>query len=377
MIEFFGRRTLGKLGSILYYHKPKRIFLVTGKHSYESSGAKEFVEPFIKKYAFFRFFEFETNPKLEDIKEGIRLFRENKSDLVLAIGGGSVIDVAKSINVLAANPGNPLDYIKKRKLLQNKGKILVAIPTTSGSGSEATHFSVVYISKEKYSLAHEEFMLPDYSIIDPELTMHLPKHITATSGIDALCQAIESYWCINSTEESKRYAKEAIQLAINNLEAAVNNPSEKSRELMSKAAHLAGKAINITQTTAPHAISYPMTSYFNVPHGQAVALTIPEMFIYNADVTKNDLLDKRGVNYVKLVMNNLAKMVGCKDIEDASKRISSLMRSIGLETRLSELGIDHKGMKIIIQNGFNPDRIKNNPRRLTEETLRNILNNVR
>ncbi len=377
MKEYLGNGSAVELRKIIGYHKPKRIFLVTGKLSYKNSRASDIVEPSFGRTDFVRFSDFETNPKLSDIERGIEFMRETDSDLVVAVGGGSVMDVAKSINVLSANKGNPLDYILKKIEIENKGKPLVAIPTTSGSGSQATHFAVVYNNKVKYSLAHPDFMLPDYAIVDPRLTFSLPKEVTASAGMDALCQAIESYWSVKSTQESKKYAKEAIKLAMANLNLVVNSPDEKSREAMAMAAHLAGKAINISQTTASHAVSYPITSHFGVPHGAAVALTIPEMLVYNANVTKEDSLDKRGVEYIQSIIKNLVKFLGCKSVEGASNKLRSLTKNIGLETRLSKLEIDNNGIEIVVKEGFNPDRVKNNPRLLTEEALRQILNSIK
>ena len=375
--EYFGFNSINNLKEILTRHNSKNIFLVTGKGSYEKCGAKSVLDKILKTYNVTRFYEFDVNPKLNDIKEGIKLFKSKKCDFVIAVGGGSVMDVAKSINILVFNEGNPEDYVKNGKNLENKGKPLIAIPTTSGSGSEATKFAVVYIDKTKYSL-YQEFVLPDYAIVDPQFTINLPKDITASTGMDALSQAIESYWCINSTNESKKYAKEAINIIIKNLPIVANNPDKKSRIAMSKAAHLAGKAINISKTTACHAISYPITSYFNVPHGHTVALTIPSMLAYNSNVNEEDLLDKRGVNYVKKTINEIAKMLGCANVNDAIIKIQNLMKQIGLATRLSELGIKtNEDIEIIIKNGFNPGRVKNNPRLLTEQALRRILDEIR
>ena len=375
--EFIGKGSISNLQKILSNHNPKSIFLVTGRSSYEKSGAKKILEPYLSKYTVIRFYDFEVNPKLADIEKGMKLFREKNCDFVIAVGGGSVMDVAKAVNILVAHDGDPADYIQKKKAIENKGKPLAAIPTTSGSGSEATHFAVIYLGKTKYSLAHAH-LLPDYALVDSDLSMDLPKPITASSGMDALCQGIESYWCINSNDESKKYAKEAIRLVMKNLGAAANHPSEASREAMSKAAHLAGKAIHITQTTACHAVSYPITSYFNVPHGHAVALTVASMLVYNEGVTESDLLDKRGAEYVRKTIREIVSLLGAKTAEQAGQKITSLMKGIGLATRLSELGIKtDKDIAVIIKNGFNPDRVKNNPRRLTEKTLREILEAIR
>ena len=375
--EFIGKGAIAKLKEILSKHKPTNIFLVTGTASYEKCGAKDAIQPILSGYKVTHFYDFEVSPKLKDIEKGINIFKESNCDFVIAVGGGSVMDVAKAVRIFAANEGEPIDYVNNKKTIQNKGAPLAAIPTTSGSGAEATHFAVVYIDKTKYSPAHQ-FMLPDYAIVDYQFTMTLPKNQTACTGMDALCQGIESYWCVNSTDESKKYAKEAIKLAMQNLGEAVNNPSERSREAMAKAAHLAGKAVNISKTTASHAISYPITSYFNVPHGHAVALTIPQMLAYNSQVTQEDVIDKRGPDYVKNIINEIASLVGAKNAEEAGKKITNLMKDIGLGTKLSEVGIKtDEDIEIIIKNGFNPDRVKNNPRALTEKALREILERIR
>lgn len=375
--EYLGFGLVKNLNKILEKCKPKKIFLVTGQNSYIKSGAKYILDDYLKNYDFIHFNDFEENPKLNDIEKGVSIFKKNKCDFVIAVGGGSAMDIAKSINALAANSGKPIEYIKNNKKIIKKGRVLVAIPTTSGSGSEATKFAVVYIDKTKYSLDNE-IMLPDYAIVDPQFTISLPKNITASTGMDALSQGVESYWSVNSTNESKKYAKEAIKLVINHLPIAVNNPDKKSRANMAKAAHLAGKAINISKTTACHAISYPITSYFNVPHGHAVALTLGEMLVYNSNIVEEDVLDKRGVNYVKKTIKEIINLLESNTAQYARTKIKNLMKEIGLSNNLHDLKIKtNNNINVIIKNGFNPYRVKNNPRELTESALRKILHNIR
>jgi len=375
--EYIGSGSADNLKKILRKHKPKSIFLVTGNKSYAACGAKSLLNGFLKSYQVTTFHDFQVNPKLSDIEKGINIFKKNNCDFVIAIGGGSVIDMAKSINIFAANPVKPIDYFNLKKSLKLKGKTLVAIPTTSGTGSEATSFSVAYIEKKKHSVESYN-LLPDYAIVDTKFTDKIPKNIAASTSMDAFCQAIESYWSNNSTDESKIYSKEAIKLIMQNLRNFVNKPSEKSRLEMAKAAHLAGKAINISKTTACHAISYPITSYFNVPHGHAVALTLAQILVYNSQVTEKDILDGRGVDYVKSIIREIVALLESKDTVEAGKKITSFMKDIGLATRLGELGIKKDtDIEIIIKNGFNPYRVKNNPRELTESALRKILNDIR
>jgi len=369
--EYFGLGSIQKLKDILFQQKTENIFLVRGEKSYQISGAKKIIEPLLKRYKVFEFYDFEPNPKIEDVIKGIDKFKKFNIDLIIAVGGGSVIDMAKSINLLGVQAGSPREYITGKKEIKNCGKCLISIPTTAGSGSEATHFAVVYIDKIKYSLKHKS-LLPQYAIIDPQFTFNLSKRITASTGMDALCQAMESYWSINSNEVSKKYSKEAIDLIIKNLSLAVNKSNEQARAAMSRASNLAGKAINITQTTACHAISYPITSYFGVPHGHAAALTLTNILIFNSNVKENDILDKRGVNYVKKIINNLIKILDTSDVYEAKKIIDDLMKEIGLETKLTDLGINRSNMEVIIKN-FDLKRAKNNPRKLNAKRLKNIL----
>jgi len=374
--EFFGYGSIKNLENILTSNKIENVFLVTGKTSYTSSGAEKIMENLLEPYNVTRFHDFDENPKLEEINKGIILFGKREYDVVIAVGGGSVMDMAKSIRILSAQNGDPIDYVTKKEEMKSKGKPLIAIPTTSGTGSEATHFAVVYIGKKKYSLAHEN-ILPEYSIVDPQFTATLPPKITASTGMDALSQAIESYWNVNSTKESDFYAEKAIKLIIGNLVKVVNSPSKSSRLSMAKAANLAGKAINITKTTAPHAISYPITSYFGIPHGHAVGLTLGKVLEYNSEVKKEDVLDKRGINYVKEKINKLCNFLDSENSSSAKEKLKRLMQNIGLKTSLSDVGIKtNEDLELILKN-VNTERLINNPRQFTKEKLRNLLKAIK
>ncbi len=371
--EFIGLDSIGECKGILKNLLAKRILLVRGKSSFKQSGAEENLQDVLREYEVLSFSEFECNPKIEDVRLGIETFRDSKYDAVLAVGGGSVIDMAKLVNFFIANEIDPSEFIKTDIKMVKKGKPVIAIPTTAGSGSEATHFAVLYINGKKYSVAHE-YILPDYAIVDCKLTYSLPAEITAITGMDAFSQAVESYWSSNSTEESKRYAKESIELILSNLLVAVNGPTKPAREAMSKAAHLSGKAINITKTSAPHAISYPLTAYFNIPHGYAVSLTLSELLVYNYGVTDEDVLDSRGSRYTRETINEIIHLLGAEDIISAKEKIDVLRKGIGLKTKLRDFGIKYpEDIDRIVEKGLDSDRVKNNPRMLTSSALRKIL----
>ena len=169
--------------------KPKKILFVTANKSYQKSDIQSFVNPIIKNYSTKRFYEFDDNPKLKDVNKGINLLREYKADMIISIGGGSVIDMGKLINILSQNT-NSSDLIRK-DLSLNKSKLkMIAIPTTSGTGSESTSFAVIYINNKKYSVSHKS-MMPDYAFIDSNLSSSMNKKLRASSAFDAFSQSID------------------------------------------------------------------------------------------------------------------------------------------------------------------------------------------
>ena len=362
------------LSDIMQQIAPLNVFLVRGKAAYTLSGAEAILVDILQPYSVDSFYEFEYNPKIEDVERGLELFRQRDYGLVIAVGGGSVLDMAKLIRIMAAQDVPPSEIVNRDGTITHRGIPLVAIPTTAGTGSEATHFAVVYIDKTKYSVAHE-YILPDIAIIDPLLTHSMPPNLTAVTGMDALSQAIESYWSVNSTDESKAYAREAIVLTLQNLERSVHKPSPETRYAMCKAAHLAGRAINISKTTAPHAVSYTLTSHFGIPHGHAVGLTLGEFLVFNSEVSDADNGDPRGVEFVRSTIRELCEILGVKGADRARDEIYSLMERIGLETSLSELGIKKQGHDFIV-NDVNLERLKNNPRCVTSVYLETLLREI-
>ncbi|MBN1699744.1 MAG: phosphonoacetaldehyde reductase [Spirochaetales bacterium] len=370
--DFFGYGSIGRLKQIITGKRFSNIFLVADRMSFESSGAKDMLEPVIGNRNIMFFSEFDPNPRIEDVKRGLALFRQHGHDVVIAVGGGSVIDMAKLIAVFADHAESPELLITQKKALKSRDIPLVAIPTTAGTGSESTHFAVVYINGEKYSVAAPS-VLPDYAIVDPSLTLSMPPSVTAATGMDALSQGIESFWSVQSNRQSAEYAKQAISLAFDNLKKAVLTPDNDSREKMALAAHLSGKAINITKTTAPHAFSYYLTKKYHIPHGHAVGLMLGRFIVYNNLVTEEDVTDKRGCGYVKKTMRLLLTSIGTETAEEAREKIERLMREIGLETAMAKIGLETKGDVDAWLSRVNLERLANNPRRVEEGLIREML----
>ncbi|MAG94076.1 MAG: alcohol dehydrogenase [Planctomycetaceae bacterium] len=367
---------LAAVGEILDRLSCRSVFLVADPVAYEGSGAKRVLTPSLASRHVVVFREFRPNPCLESLKQGIESYQAAQADVILAVGGGTAIDLAKLIGYSAAQAADPADVIATLPSNPRKGLPLIVAPTTAGTGSEATHFAVVYKDGRKHSVAHP-YLLPEHAIVDASLTETMPPNITAQSGLDALCQAIESMWSVHSTPASVDDATESIRLAWRHLNAAVHHPSKEDRRAMCRAAHLAGRAINISKTTAPHAISYTITSQFSVPHGRAVALTLGAVLAFNAGVSESECADPRGPAHVGKTINDIVRLLGFETARDAERGIQSFVASLDCPTRLSEVGVTTDSQIEEIAGSVNVERLANNPRRLTGTSLRAILKSIR
>ena len=216
---------------------------------------------------------FDANPTYEQVLEGVRLFRERGCDALVSVGGGSAIDIAKCIKLFAPMDTDGISprFVELPRAYSPLPHI--AIPSTAGTGSESTHFAVMYVDGIKNSISHP-CLQPDVAILDASLLVSLPDYQKKATLLDALCQAIESYWSVKSSPTSRTYARVAIPLVVNNYEAYLAGSLNASEKMM-RAANLAGKAINLTTTTAAHAMSYKITSLYGAAHGHAVALCLP------------------------------------------------------------------------------------------------------
>ena len=356
---------------VLVREQARRVLLVTGRESYYSSGAEDAVAPMLSNLDVTRYGDFERNPILPDVERGVSLWRTLRPDLVIAIGGGSVIDMAKAINLLAAQEIAPAAILAQPALMQKRARPLIAVPTTAGTGSEATHFATIYVDGVKHSLAHE-WLRPDYAIVDPGLTYAMPPQLTAVTGLDALSQAIESYWAVGATSESQSLAANAIERMWRTLAIAVRTPSPAARSNMTYGAHLAGRAIDLSKTTAAHAVSYALTVRYGVAHGHAVALTLGSFFEHNARARALTVNDSRGVAYVERAMAELCRLLGCQTPAAAARAWRDLLQSLELATDLQSVGVESNAIDGLVAE-VNTERLGNHPVQVTPSALRNIL----
>ena len=353
----------------------QRILLISGSRSYRRSGAEDRLVSALQHHDVVHVEavgRLPTLPLLLDLYA--RSVELGPFDIVLGVGGGRVLDSAKLLAALLASPAN-VDAIQIGRSLSDDALPVVAIPTTAGSGSESTHFAVLYVEGAKRSIAHSS-LRPRIAIVDPELTHSLDPETTASTGLDALCQAIESIWSVRATSSSRQDAYGALDLAWRFLEPATNAPTADSRRAMAKAAQLAGRAIDVSYTTAPHALSYAITHDFGVPHGHAVALTFGPILLYNSQVTDSDVQHPAGARRVRQIIDEVCAALGCSNPAAAAHEFSHLIKTVGLPTRLRDVGITSPDQRKLIAGAVDSTRLSNNPRRLTQETIRVILESV-
>lgn len=219
------------------------------------------------------------NPTIQNIEEGLQLYKDNDCDVIIALGGGSSMDCAKGIGARVARPKKSIPQMKGVLKVMKKLPPLVAIPTTSGTGSEATLAAVISNpeKKEKYPI-NDPVLIPHYAVMDPSLTVGLPKHITSTTGMDALTHAVEAYIGSENTRNTKKYAIEATKLIFKYLKRAYDKGDDiEARNNMQRASLLAGMAFTRAYVGYVHAIAHSLGGFYGVPHGLANAVILPHV----------------------------------------------------------------------------------------------------
>jgi alcohol dehydrogenase len=349
------------LRDIIFSYSLHRILVVTGGNSFANCGAKAILEECLKNYQVTYFNDFEVNPTLLDAKRGVVVAIENNIELIISVGGGSVLDMGKLIKALYATPDEAENLAKGEGELIDPGIPLIAIPTTAGSGSESTHFAVVYIGDEKHSVANDA-LLPNDVILDGNLVLSATKYQKACNVLDAISQSIESAWAVSSTRESRILSYHALDLCIKNFTDYVNSKDNQTiAQNMIKASNLAGQAINIAKTTAAHAWSYSLTKKYGIPHGHAVWVTLPKIFEIHATTHSSSIRDPRGPKHLKEVMDTLIDIIRKSANEDFSCYFRKMLDSVNIKADIVvDLQISDKG-RLALSRNVNHERMRNNP----------------
>jgi len=287
-------------------------------------------------------------------------------DWIIAIGGGSVLDTAKAAAVIAYNGGDVQGHVKGTLKIKRPGIPLVAIPTTSGSGSEVTPYASITDTQEtrKISLSHD-YLFPRMALLDPSLLLSLPPTQTAISGMDALSHAIEGYWSRRATPATDALALSAARMLLDQLPIAQNTPRDlTARRLTMEGSMLAGLTISNARTTAVHAVSYPMTVFYGVPHGLACSLILPSMIRFNSGAMAPEK-ERR-----------LLENLGAKSMGEMAEIVERLQSQLELPERLADVEIGTGDISKIVEHGYRPDRMANNPKVISAAQLTSMLREI-
>lgn len=303
-------------------------------------------------------------PPLEQVNQIFHAAKKFDAQMIIGIGGGSAMDTAKLVAVLLNNDVELQDVVLSGQRFEHRGIPTLMVPTTSGTGSEATQNSIVLVPEQELKVGIvDEKLVANCVILDPEMTISLPKHITANTGIDALCHAIECYISKKSNPFSDMFALKAINLISKSIRTAYNDGSKlQAREDMLLGAYLGGACIATSSTTAVHALSYPLGGKYHIPHGLSNAILLPDVMKFNLDVC-----EEKFSNVAKAMELDVAH---CSPREAAEKMIENLyllINDLEIKCDLRKVGINEAVLDELVESAFKVRRLlDNNPKEMTK-----------
>jgi alcohol dehydrogenase class IV len=359
----FGWGRLKEIRQVVEELNGKRIFLVTGKRFAKTSGVLDKLSEYLKGLILEVFAEVEENPSIETVDRGAEQCRESQCDMVIGLGGGSAMDAGKAIAMLQKNLGSIREYLDQERVCQTKGLPMITIPTTSGTGSEVTPFTVIThpAKKAKPAIAPPQ-NFPDVALVDPELTMTMSFNVAASTGLDALCQAVEGFWSTQGNPVTRSLAFQAIKLAMENLESACLKKDKESVVNMALASHLTGIEMSNIGNTSIHPLSYPITLGYGVPHGFACAILLPAVIRFNAQAIEDRFRD-------------LLRILNLSSVEAFADRVDFIMKKLKAPRRLNEVGVKVEDIPGIAKRGMGRSTAWN-PRPMTEEDIVQICKTI-
>ena len=314
---------------------------------------------------------------IEKVNEISAIYRENNADGIIAIGGGSVIDTAKGLKMLISQGGRDImNYVGSEMLGRGQSVPFTAIPTTSGTGSEATGVAVIKDGERKVKLEFiSSFLLPDIAVLDVRALESMPARITALTGLDALTHAIEAYSCLQKNPISQCYALSAIKLIVENLEEAIRKPKDKKARIsMAIASYIAGAAFSNSMVGIVHAIGHSVGGVCSVAHGEAMTILLPVCMRYNLGFADDDYADlllylSDAETYASTEKTRRAE----KAVEVVENFISRIKAAAPIATNLSERGVRRSDFKQIAIRAMNDGALIVNPRSADKDDILKIL----
>lgn len=366
---YFGEGSLEKLREL----DNKKILIVCDKFIGSSDILKKVLDK-LERCEVLVFDEIVPDPTIKIVAKGVQLLKRENFDLIIALGGGSSIDGAKAIR----------EYYKK---IDGDVEIdFYAIPTTSGTGSEVTEYSVITNEKEslKYALTNED-LLPTIAILDPELVRSVPKGITADTGMDVLTHAIEAYVSKEASDFTDALAEKAFELVVKNLEKAYEDGNDiYAREKMHNASCLAGLAFNAAGLGLTHSLAHMIGGRFHIPHGKINAIILPYVIKFNSDIDRKSYLDSE--NEILKRYQKLGKIAGVNGVNpvigtsNLINYIQKLQKSVSIPKNLKELKIDGTSLledvETVYEIVMKDVCTKTNPKEISKEDIKTLLKEI-
>jgi alcohol dehydrogenase class IV len=371
----FGINRIQNLSNYCKEFNAKKVMIVTDSNLLNLDFFKSIIESLnTNNINYYIFSKVEPNPRVNIIDQGAIACKKEACDLIIGIGGGSSIDTAKGIAVMAVNEGSCYDYLDGRGELKKEIKIqplsIIAIPTTSGTGSEVSMYSVITDAKNIKDSISSTLIYPKIALVDPELTLDLPPFITACTGLDVLGHALEAYTSNIQNDITNIWALEAIKLVFDYLPQAVNKGDIESRTKMALASVIAGSAMSHCGATIPHALGCPLSGHCNLPHGLTVGLLQIPMIQYNKDVLKEKF------HNVMYSINPQYILTNKDPGETLVEMISTLFDEINFKPYLDDLNIIPETFTAMVQDASVHGCLTLNKKSLDKDGIRAIYNTI-
>ncbi|WP_320046062.1 iron-containing alcohol dehydrogenase [uncultured Ilyobacter sp.] len=305
------------------------------------------------------------NPTVKNVNDALSVYQNEKCDIIIALGGGSSIDCAKGVGILATNGGNISDYEGVDKS-ENPMPPFIAINTTAGTGSEMTRFTIITNTDTSVKMAIVDWhVTPTVSINDPELMVSMPAKLTAATGMDALTHAIEAYVSTIATPVTDSAAIKAIEIISKYLRPAVaNGENLEAREMMAYAAFLAGMAFNNASLGNVHAMAHQLGGFYDLPHGVCNAILLPHVEKFNLIACPDKFVD-----IAKALGENTVGISTMDSAEKAIFAIQRLSKDIGIPSGLKELGVKEEDFSTLADNALKDVCGATNPRKSSKEQI--------
>ena len=371
-VNYYGKGALMNLGSELKKNAVKKVFLISDK-GLKSSGILDQVHEQLDKTEVIEYVNVEREPSVENVEDALREFKNSGCDAVIGVGGGSPLDVAKGVSVMANNEGSLLDYVGVQ-LIPNPGVFNILIPTTAGTGAEITQNAIFTDKSAKMKKGIvSRYLIPNVAIVDSNLTISVPAAITAATGMDALTHAIESYTAPKANVQTEMYAIKSIELIGQYLRTAVSyGKDESAREAMALASVFAGISLANAGVGAVHAMAYPLGGRYGVNHGIANATLLPYVMEFNV------LGNIQKFKNVAIALGESTEGKTDREVAFlAVKAVKRLSQDVGIPQTLTELGVDKGSVDAMAEGAMQAARlIDNNPRQIGLEDIKSIFNKM-